>query len=466
MPDISTQSEHTAGDEIRLVVALSSWADETAVMNAFPPGTSPSTGDKPNVCNIKLQARVTSLPALMDTVKEYDASVVLLDHQMGAGQGAGELLVQMIQKLRHNPEHPVITIGVCYDPTWVKTFEEAGAFGTIRGPIDDEQIQRLIEILPSAMMRAYHERQSPTYVQKFSEQAVRAIDSGVWQRRTMTFWSTKGGVGKTWLAVEAAVALGVLCDRRVLLIDADMNCGDIATVLKLKPNKNIVGLATTFAANRNTLTQLMVQQHVTPWKGNLSVLVGAYAMKIAGADVINGPQGALFADQLVNTINTMGYDFVVWDLGQSFHHPLHLIPLQRSDLNLIVVTPERTTLLEMKLSLPDLVHDVEITPDRFRLVINRWSDEMGVSGREIVEHLGLPEFARIPYGTDQVVDLAIQHSNPLVIQKPNDVSNALVGMLKGVYRPIEMAWSARGGDQHKRGLFGLGRKPVPVYGKR
>jgi pilus assembly protein CpaE len=458
MPDVTTQAGWQPGDEIRLVVALTSWTDETAIVNAFGFQTE-------NPSHIRVMSRVSSLPLLLDAVKEYDPHVVMIDHQLGQGNGAGELLAQIIQKMRHFPEHPIIVIGVCYDLSWKKEFEDAGASGTLRGPLDAGELQRFVELLPSAVLRAYEERISPSYIQRFSEAAVRAIDSGMWQRRTVTFWSTKGGVGKTWLAVETAVALGVLCDRRVLLIDADMNCGDVATVLKLKPDRNIVGLATTFAANRNRLTPQMVQQHLVPFKGNLSVLVGAYAMKIAGADVVNGAQGAIFADELINTIQSMGFDFVIWDLGQSFHMPLHLVPLKRSDLNLIVVTPERTTLLEMQLSLPDLVQDVEITPDRFRLVINRWSDDMGVSAREIVSHLALPEFARIPYGTNQCVDLAIQHAQPLMLQKPNNVSDALVGMIKGMYRPIEPVWQARGGDGQRRGLFRFTRKP-PALSKR
>lgn len=435
------------GDEIRMVAALTSWSDENTLFNAFSPG--PGAAEN----NIKLVARVNSLPLLLDTVKQYDANVVLLDHQLGRGLDSGELLVQIIQKLRHTPEHPIVVIGVCSEPAWHKTFEEAGALGTIDLPLTADQLLRFVSQLASALLRAYEERNNPNYVARFSEGAMRAIDSGVWQRRTLTYWSTKGGVGKSWLSIETAVALGVLCDRRTVLIDADMNCGDIATALQLRVDKNIFGLATVFAANRNTLTPLMLQQHLTPYRGNLQVLVGAYAMKIAGADVVNGQQGATFAQALVNTLAQMGFDFVVWDLGQSFHHPLHLTPLLTSDLNLVVVTPDKSTLVEMELALPDLKKDVEISSERFRLVINRWSDAMGISPREIVQRLGMPEFARIPYGTNQRVDLALQHSKPLVLDTPNEVSNAIIGLVKGLYRPVELIWQAKGGDGKKKGWF-------------
>lgn len=75
---------------------------------------------------------------------------------------------------------------------------------------------------------------------------------------------------------------------------------------------------------------------------------------------------------------------------------------------------------------------------------------MGVSAREISARLGYPIFGRIPYGRDQMVDLAIQHSRPLVLERPNEVSSALVDMLTGFYRPIELVWKNQGGHAKQK----------------
>ena len=104
----------------------------------------------------------------------------------------------------------------------------------------------------------------------------------------------------------------------------------------------------------------------------------------------------------------------------------------------------------------DLRDAVNASEVRFRLVLNKWDDRLGIDARELVERIGLPEFGRIPYGHNLEVDLSLNQSQPMVLGKPNDVSNALIAMLSGIYRPIETHWEQRGGAKRKRraGLFG------------
>ncbi len=54
--------------------------------------------------------------------------------------------------------------------------------------------------------------------------------------------SSKGGVGKSTLAVSLAVALKQLSAGRVALADADLYFGDIATLLNIKPDRTVYDL--------------------------------------------------------------------------------------------------------------------------------------------------------------------------------------------------------------------------------
>lgn len=440
-----------ASREIRMVAALTSWADENALFNAF---LGESGGP------IRMMGRATSLAQLEDQVRLYRANVVLIDHQIGTGREGPEALVTVIQRLRHNPEYPIITFGVVYDPAWVKGFEDAGALGHIAGPITPLQIQQLRDDLPVALQIAYQERLRPDYVHRFSESALRMIDSGAWQRQDIGIWSPKGGVGKTFLSREIAVALGVLCDRRVLLIDADMNCGDQHTHLNLRPDKNIFSLATVFKANGNVLTPAMVQQHLTRYQGNLQVLLGVFDMTLGGSEVLIGRQGEAFANALMDTLPAMGFDFVIWDLGQKFFEPLHLVPLRRSTLNLVVVTAELSTAMETELALGELRKQIRLDAQRFRLLINKWDERLGLSARELVEHTGLPEFARIPYDLTLGVQISLNQKRPMMLDKPNEITDAIANAIAGLYRPMETVWAKRGGHTPKKGLLNLfgGRK--------
>jgi len=93
---------------------------------------------------------------------------------------------------------------------------------------------------------------------------------------------------------------------------------------------------------------------------------------------------------------------------------------------------------------------------------NKWDDRIGLDSRELIHRLGLPEFARIPFGTDLKVDISLNQSKPLVLDPPNEVSNAIVGAVNGLYRPLETLWSGRKGKVEKEVQIALVRK-VAIY---
>ena len=437
---------------IRIVSAMTSMQDDRALMNAY---------DEDNPIGATLMARASNLGEVVELARQFDATVLILDHQMGRGLDSGELLVTTIQKLRHNPEHPIITIGVCYDPAWAKNFIEAGAFATINGPITTGEIARLNGLLPGLLQKAYRERQSPNYINHFTDSAVRALDSTDWQRLKINVWGPKGGTGVSFVARELAVGLGVLCDRNVLLIDTDMNGGAIASYLGLSCERGgLFKLANLFHANGH-LTPLMLSQCITPYAlgnrmTNLKVLTGNISMSTGGDPIFLGNRGIQFANALVDLLNTMNWDFVIWDLGKSFHVPMHLVPLKRNDLSLVLATSEKVCAIQVMYALQALSKHVAISPDRFRLIVNKWDDSVGLDLKELISTLKLPQFARIPMEEHQVLS-SLNHGRPLVLEHPDGLSNAIINATTGIFPAIGQVWNSRGGKapNQKRGLAGL-----------
>ena len=58
--------------------------------------------------------------------------------------------------------------------------------------------------------------------------------------QVLTVFSTKGGSGKSVLSTSLAVALAQRSDKPVCLVDADLQFGDVAVMLKLTPHHTIV----------------------------------------------------------------------------------------------------------------------------------------------------------------------------------------------------------------------------------
>src|SRR5262249_18142702 len=58
--------------------------------------------------------------------------------------------------------------------------------------------------------------------------------------QVITVFSTKGGAGKSVIASNLAVVLAQRSPKPVVLIDADLQFGDVAVMLKLSPQHTIV----------------------------------------------------------------------------------------------------------------------------------------------------------------------------------------------------------------------------------
>ncbi len=81
----------------------------------------------------------------------------------------------------------------------------------------------------------------------------------------------KGGIGKSVLAVNLALSLRQKSNRPVVVLDADDQFGDIATMLDLTPASTFEDLARKVDGfNRDT-----VQSYVTPHASGIDVIAGS-----------------------------------------------------------------------------------------------------------------------------------------------------------------------------------------------
>ncbi len=427
-PTVQSDNGEVASSRIVLVAGLPNEADLARLQALLPPG---------NPSGIDLYGGYRDAAALYTSATSLQADVVLLDPSLSGYS------VELVQRLLLFEAKPIITIGAV--PTvgdWAQSVSEAGAKGHINTPLDAAQVRKLVGMIPALLKQAWAERASPKYIPRLDPRLTQIIDKGGWQRATVSVWSPKGGVGKTFLAVNLACALGVVANRKTIIVDADMNAGNVHTHLRLNKAKNIFALATTFAAYRNQLTAKLVEEHLNRYRGNLFVLVGIPTMSVAGEAPLAGKQGGLLMEALLRVLREhMSFDFIVLDLGQSYHNDVHLTALEQSDKNLLVVTPEVPAVLDLKNALPPLEKVVrQIDPARFKLVLNRYNEELGITRKDILKALQLPEFAMIPDGGTDVA-LSINRHEPIVLAgKRNPLSDALIGMSNGFYPYLNEIW--------------------------
>ncbi|MGE3622002.1 MAG: CpaE family protein, partial [Acidimicrobiia bacterium] len=79
--------------------------------------------------------------------------------------------------------------------------------------------------------------------------------------QVLTVFSTKGGAGKSVIAVNLAIALARRSEGPVVLVDADLQFGDLAVMLKLAPQHTIVDAVGSMDRLDATLLQQLLVKH-------------------------------------------------------------------------------------------------------------------------------------------------------------------------------------------------------------
>ncbi len=234
--------------------------------------------------------------------------------------------------------------------------------------------------------------------------ALRGPDGAVQAGRVVTLFSPKGGVGKTTLAVNLALALADGGARRVCLVDLDLAFGDVAISMQLFPTHSIEQAI----GSESVLDLALVEGLLTPYGSSLMVLAAPNH-----PDVRERISGHLVSS-LVRTLKT-GFDYVVLDTPPSFDEQT-LTALDESDECVMIGTLDIPTLKNVKIGLETLA-SLSIADGHHHLVLNRADDATGLTAAKAEVILG----REIPTRLDASYDVAVGTNSgvPIIVANPN-----------------------------------------------
>jgi pilus assembly protein CpaE len=216
-------------------------------------------------------------------------------------------------------------------------------------------------------------------------------------------FGVKGGVGKTTLATNLAVALAQETSASVALVDLDIPFGDVALMLDIHPEQDILD-----ALDDNVLNDLeRLQRLLVRTEHGVHVLSSPLA-----------PDDASHIDsaRIGKLLRSMAalHQFVLVDTPVGITE-ITAAALDAAELDLLITTPEVPALRRTHACIR-MLQGLEFPTHKVQLVLNRVSSKTRISEAEAVEALGYPVTWRIT--NDYAAMQAAALGQPAVISQP------------------------------------------------
>lgn len=222
--------------------------------------------------------------------------------------------------------------------------------------------------------------------------------------RIISVFSTKGGSGKSVLAVNLAVTLAEKTDRPVVLIDGHLQFGDVSVMLKLAPHHTVVDAVSQLDRLDPSMVASLLSDHA---ESKLKVLPAP--MEPSFADQITGEQMV----KLINMVRQYA-GYVIIDLPAFFNETVLAI-IENSDDVILVAGLDIPNIKNVKIGLSTLGL-LNIPREKMHLVLNRADSKVKLDVGEVEKTLQITAAARIP--SDVVVPISVNKGHPVVLSAP------------------------------------------------
>lgn len=262
-------------------------------------------------------------------------------------------------------------------------------------------------------------------------------------RRVVVVASPKGGVGKTTISANLAAVLAAEAPGEVVLLDLDLQFGDVATVLDLEPEHTVADALHSGSADSMLLRTLLVLH-----PSQFYVLCGANHPAAAGPVTSDGIR------KLVHQFAQI-FRYVIVDTSAGLQEET-LASLEEASDVVFVTTLDVATLRNVRKEI-DVLAEIGLLPERQHVLLNRADRLSGLTVHDASNILGFPVNVSVPAAANVVLagnngSLAVDIKKNNTVRRPIQVFANLVSGHTGTHagRSARSRRSARAGalSQH------------------
>ena len=375
----------------------------------------------------------------VNLAKQHRPNVILMDINMPDMDGitATEIISNTV------PESPIIMMSVQGEQDYLRRSMLAGAREFLVKPFSADELINSIRHVHELekVRRARYAPVAP--VQAPGGPAVGAT-TGRETGKIITFFSPKGGVGRTTIATNLAVALHQLTSKPVVLVDGSLPFGDIAVILNMSPKaKTVADLIGSFETADSDVVESILVQHSTGIKVMLAPPTPESTELITGAHIKH-----------VLELLRERYAYIVVDTWPSFQEQV-ITMLDVADVILTLMTLEITSLKNVRVFM-EVVEKLGYDEAKVQLVANRNDSSGGIKASDVEASLG----RKIPHtivSDGRTLVLAVNRGVPFVIShRDSQVAKDIFALAQKI-TTAEAAPAAAGKQAPARGglkLFG------------
>ncbi|MEI7743127.1 MAG: response regulator [Chloroflexota bacterium] len=244
--------------------------------------------------------------------------------------------------------------------------------------------------------------------------------------RIVAVFGPKGGVGRTTLAVNLAVAAATELGQHTCLVDASFQFGDVGVLLNLNPkNKSIADLIPEIEAGEPESLETFLINH----SAGIRVLLAPPSPEMAELITPAGTKRVLEALRLT-------HDLVVVDCMSSFNDTTLSI-LDLADTVLTMLSLEITSIKNIRLFL-EVAEQLGYGQDKVRLVLNRADSSLGIRVADVehsigrrVDHTIVSDGRSVVYALNRGVPFFLSNREAQVSQDVLRLASAVIGSKAG-----------------------------------
>jgi pilus assembly protein CpaE len=341
----------------------------------------------------------------IDLAMRLQPDVILMDINMPDMDGI-TATTEITSRL---PTAGVIMMSVQDEPDLLRRAMLAGAREFLSKPFSLEELITAVR----HVSRLAQQVQRPVVTASPNGTAPRASDVGL--AKIISVIGNKGGVGRSVIATNVAMAIRQLTNKQVALIDASLNFGDVGVMMNVAKSK--------------TFSDITVQPHQLDRELLDDVLVThSSGIRLLLAPATPQESETVSVELLRAAVSVLSktVDYIVVDTRPGFDDMM-LALMDQSDKLLLVLTMEMSAIKDTRQFL-EIAELLGYPEEKITLVLNRFNNYSGIPVGDIAENLKREIEFRVP-DDPAVVLRSVNEGSPLTSSQPESRFSAEINRL-------------------------------------